>query len=64
MTIESPTEGALFVRFQYDDGHDAATDAANSMYDDSAARPTAGDLDTIRVLRDMAEQGRLDTLLN
>ncbi|WP_374361155.1 SRPBCC family protein [Pseudoduganella danionis] len=65
MSIESPTEGALFVRFQYDDGHDAATDAANSMYDDyRRSAYHAADLDTIRVLRDMAEQGRLDSLLN
>lgn len=65
MSIESPTEGALFVRFQYDDGHDAATDAANSMYDDyRRSAYHAADLDTIRVLRDLAEQGRLDSLLN
>jgi len=65
MSIESPTEGALFVRFQYDDGHDAATDAANSMYDDyRRSAYHAADLDTIQVLRELAQQGRLDSLLN
>jgi hypothetical protein len=35
------------------------------MYDDyRRSAYHAADLDTIRVLRDMAEQGRLDTLLN
>lgn len=34
MTIETPTEDALFVRFQYEDGHDAATDAANAALRD------------------------------
>lgn len=65
MTIETPTPDTLWVRFQYDDGHDAATDAANAMYDDfrrSAYRES--DIDTIGVLRELAGQGRLDALLN
>ena len=65
MTIETPGADALYVRFQYDDGHDAATDAANAMYDDfRRSAYQESDIDTIRVLRDLAQQGRLDALLN
>lgn len=65
MTIETPSADTLWVRFQYDDGNDAAADAANAMYDDfrrSAYRES--DIDTIGILRTLAEQGRLDGLLN
>ena len=61
MTIESPSEHTLYVRFKYDDGHDAATDAANAMYDEfrkSAYREA--DIDTIRIVRELAAEGRLD----
>jgi hypothetical protein len=65
MTIETPQPGTLWVRFQYDDGHDAATDQANAMYDEfRKSAYQESDIDTIRVLRDLAEQGRLDSLLN
>ncbi|MEG1054658.1 MAG: AtaL-like protein, partial [Janthinobacterium sp.] len=66
MTIEMPDEASLWVRFQYDDGHDAATDAANALYDDfrrSAYKES--DIDTVRVMRELAAEGRLDAgLLN
>ncbi len=65
MTIEQPNAHSLFVRFAYDDGHDAATDAANAMYDDfRRSAYVESDIDTIRVLRDLAAEGRLDALLN
>jgi hypothetical protein len=65
MTIETPTEDTLFVRFQYEDGHDAATDAANAMYDEfRRSAYVESDIDTIGMLRDLASQGRLDALLN
>jgi hypothetical protein len=65
MTIETPTADTLYVRFQYDDGHDAATDAANAMYDEfRRSAYQESDIDTIRVLRDLAQQGRLDAMLN
>jgi hypothetical protein len=65
MTIETPTEDTLFVRFQYEDGHDAATDAANAMYDDfRRSAYVESDIDTIGMLRDLAAQGRLDAMLN
>jgi hypothetical protein len=53
------------VRFEYDDGHDAATDAANAMYDDfRRSAYQESDIDTIRVVRELAETGRLDASLN
>jgi hypothetical protein len=65
MTIETPTEDTLFVRFQYEDGHDAATDAANAMYDEfRRSAYVESDIDTIGMLRDLASQGRLDAMLN
>jgi hypothetical protein len=55
----------LWVRFEYDDGHDAATDEANAMYDEfRKSAYQASDIDTIGVLRDLAEQGRLNSMLN
>lgn len=61
MTIEAPAEHTLFVRFKYDDGHDAATDAANAMYDEfRKSAYQEADIDTIRVLRELAGAGRLD----
>jgi len=65
MTIEAPDANSLYVRFQYDDGHDAATDAANAMYDDirrSAYKES--DIDTVHVIRELASVGRLDATLN
>lgn len=61
MTIEMPSEHTLFVRFHYDDGHDAATDAANAMYDEfKKSAYVEADIDTIRIVRELAAQGRLD----
>ena len=65
MTIETPAEGALYVRFQYEDSHDAATDEANAMYDEfRRSAYQESDIDTIRMLRELAAEGRLDALLN
>jgi hypothetical protein len=61
VTIEAPSEHSLFVRFRYDDGQDAATDAANAMYDEfKKSAYQEADIDTIRILREMAANGRLD----
>ena len=66
MTIEAPSEHTLYVRFRYDDGHDAATDAANAMYDEfRKSAYQEADIDTIRLMRELAAAGRLDaTYLN
>ena len=61
MSIETPGEHQLYVRFKYDDGHDAATDEANKMYDEfRKSAYQEADIDTIRVLRELAAEGRLD----
>jgi hypothetical protein len=66
VTIEAPSEQTLFVRFRYDDGHDAATDAANAMYDEfKKSAYQEADIDAIRIVRELARAGRLDaTYLN
>jgi hypothetical protein len=61
ITIETPSEQLLFVRFKYDDGHDAVTDEANKMYDEyKKSAYQEADIDTIRIVRELAEAGRLD----
>ena len=61
MSIETPSEHTLFVRFKYDDGHDAQTDAANAMYDEfRKSAYQEADIDTIRIVRELAAAGRLD----
>jgi hypothetical protein len=61
VSIEAPSEDTLFVRFRYDDGHDAATDAANAMYDEfKKSAYQEADIDAIRIVRELAAQGRLD----
>ena len=65
VTIETPTADTLYVRFQYQDDHDAATDEANAMYDEfRKSAYQESDIDMIRVLRDLATQGRLGATLN
>lgn len=64
MSIEEPQTDALFVRFLYDDGHTPEQDAANEMYNDyRRSAYQEADIDTIRVIRELAEDGRLDSLL-
>jgi len=58
MTIEEPQPGALFVRFEYDDGKvDDDMDAFYNEFRRSAYQES--DIDTIRVIRQLAEEGRL-----
>lgn len=63
MRIEEPAPNALFVRFIYDNGHTEAEDPENKMV--NAYRRSAyeeADIDTIRVIRELAQAGRLDSL--
>ncbi|WP_426192251.1 SRPBCC family protein [Massilia sp. DWR3-1-1] len=61
VTIEAPGDAVLFVRFKYDDGHDAATDQANAMYDEfKKSAYQEADIDAIRIVRELAAAGRLD----
>ncbi|KQN73349.1 hypothetical protein ASF04_09585 [Duganella sp. Leaf61] len=65
MSIEQPTPETLYVRFQYDDGHDAETDAANAMYDEfKRSAYKEADIDTVGMIRELATQGRLGATLN
>ena len=65
MSIEQPTPETLYVRFQYDDGHDADTDAANAMYDEfKRSAYKEADIDTVGMIRELATQGRLGATLN
>jgi hypothetical protein len=62
MTIEAPLEGVLLVRFRYDDGHAPSLDEANKMYDEfKKSAYEEADIDTIRIVRQMASEGKLDT---
>jgi hypothetical protein len=67
MRIEEPEPGndALFVRFAYDDGADAQADAANEMYNDfKRSAYVEADIDTVRIIREMAEQAGWTVPLN
>jgi len=59
ITIEEPNPGALFVRFEYDTGtSDDDMDAFYNEFRRSAYQEA--DIDTIRIIRQLAEEGRLD----
>ena len=65
MTIEEPEPEHLFVRFCYEDSHTAAEDEANEMYDEyRRSAYHEADVDTIRVIRELAEGGLLNALMN
>ena len=61
MKIEEPQPGALFVRFEYDDHNDAKETDEDSFYNDFRREAyKEADIDTVRVIRELAQQGRLD----
>ena len=65
MTIESPQPEVLWVRFRYEDSNDEATDEANKMYDEfRRSAYQESDIDTIRIVRELATEGRLGATLN
>jgi len=62
MTIEAPSEGVLWVRFLYDDGNVSATDEMGKMYEDfKKSAYQEADIDTIKIVRQLASDGKLDT---
>jgi hypothetical protein len=64
MTIEEPAPSALFVRFFYDDGHTEQEDMENATYNDfRRSAYVEADIDTVKVLREMLDIGRLNHLL-
>jgi len=64
MMIEAPTEAMLLVRFCYDDGMGEHVDQANAMYDEfKKSAYEEADIDTVRIVRQLAGQGKLATTL-
>ena len=62
MTIEEPETGSLFVRFEYDD-HTQETDEESFYNDFRREAYKEADIDTIRMIRQLAQQGELDAPL-
>lgn len=61
MIIEAPGDAVLLLRFCYDDGQGEHTDPANAMYDDfKRSAYQEADIDTVRILRQLAGKGKLD----
>lgn len=64
MIIEEPVSSGLFIRFAYDDGHTEAEDIENAVYNEfRRSAYVEADIDTVKVLREMYEIGRLNNLL-
>jgi hypothetical protein len=62
VSIEEPQPDLLFVRFEYDDG---TGDNEEAMYRElRRSAYEEADIDTIRIIRQLAEQGRFDASLN
>jgi len=61
MTIEEPQAELFFVRFEYDDGHDDESGSMDAFYNEfRRSAYQEADIDTITLIRQMAEQGRFD----
>ena len=62
MTIEEPQPGALFVRFEYDD-HQSEVEGDEAAFYNEFRREAykEADIDTIRMIRQLAVEGQLDT---
>lgn len=64
MTIEEPQPDWLHVRFEYDDGNgepESSEDAFYNSYRKSAYQES--DIDTVRIIRELAREGRFDAPL-
>lgn len=60
MTIEEPQPDVFFVRFEYDDGASEAADTADAFYNEfRRSAYQESDIDTVRTIRRMAQEGRL-----
>jgi hypothetical protein len=60
MTIEEPEPDIFFVRFEYDDDASEAEDTTEAFYNDfRRSAYKEADIDTIRVIRELAEAGKL-----
>ena len=59
--IEEPQADTLFVRFIYDDGQIVDAGSIDAFYDEyRRSAYQESDIDTIRLVREFAQQGRLD----
>ncbi len=64
MTIEEPEPGVLFVRFEYDDHQEAQESAEEAFYNDFRREAyKEADIDTIRMIRQLAQEGQLEAPL-
>lgn len=65
MTIEEPQPGVFFVRFEYDDATPDAAGSENAYYNEfRRSAYCEADIDTIRIIRQLAGEGRFDLPLN
>ena len=61
MAIEEPADGSLKVRFSYEDDVTEAPGSIEAFYNEfRLSAYQASDIDTIRVIRELAGEGRLD----
>ena len=61
MRIEEPAQGALFVRFDYEEGSPDTHDAMTEFYNEfRRSAYHEADLETVRTIRRLADEGRLD----
>jgi hypothetical protein len=61
MAIEERQPEVFFVRFDYDDGNGETESTVDAFYNDfRRSAYTESDIDTIRIIREMAAQGRLE----
>jgi hypothetical protein len=63
MSIEEPEPGILFVRFEYDDGNNDENSEEAFYNDFRRSAYEEADIDTIRVIRQLASEGRFNTPL-
>ena len=62
MSIEEPQPGALFVRFEYDDHQDETESEEAAFYNEfRRSAYLEADIDTIRIIRQLAHEGQLDS---
>jgi len=63
MIIEEPNAEHLFVRFVYENSASQEQDQAEEMYNEyRRSAYLEADIDTIRMIRELAESGRLDSI--
>jgi hypothetical protein len=61
VTIEEPGDGQLFVRFSYDDGLLETPGSMDAFYNDfRRSAYQESDIDTVRIVRQLAAEGRFD----